>query len=118
MSNIRRYVLVPFDNCETDHEYDTFDEAQTAAVKWSEPVAIIARIYTYDDSELVWTSTGHDQWPPPQTATCKNCRQEIEYDKGNQPPWTHTADGLADCDHAYTGDDDEGSYAEPDDERN
>lgn len=64
MSRIDRYVLVDENDQSEDFEYDTLDEARAAASKRDEPMAVMARIYLYDDSELVWTSTGDTVWPP------------------------------------------------------
>lgn len=62
MSDIRRYVLVDADDTELDYEYDSFNEASAAAS--TQGCAVIARIYEYSDSELVWTPNGEEQWPP------------------------------------------------------
>lgn len=68
MSTISRYVIVNDQDHEEDHEYDSYDEAETDAsarvAKHHERLAIIERQYEYTDSELVWTSTGADHWPP------------------------------------------------------
>lgn len=62
MSEIRKYVLVGRDNAEDDYEYDVYQDAYQAASRRN--MAVIARIYAYDDSELVWTPDGSDTWPP------------------------------------------------------
>lgn len=41
-------------------------------------------------------------------STCRNCGTDIEYDSGNQPPWTHAETGVSDC-----GPDHDGFHAEP-----
>lgn len=41
-------------------------------------------------------------------SSCNNCSEEIEFNSGNEPPWTHTETGFSDC-----GDDHEGFHAEP-----
>lgn len=63
MSEIRRYVIVDAENSEDDYEYNSPNEAIERAAKRG-LTAVIARIYTFDDSELVWTSTGDSVWPP------------------------------------------------------
>jgi hypothetical protein len=67
MARIEKYVLVNGDDESEDFEFDDADEAIAAAFKRDEPVAVVARVYVYDDSELVWTSTGADVWPPQPT---------------------------------------------------
>lgn len=62
MSEIRRYVLVGADNVEDDYEYESYQEAYESARRRN--MAVIARVYVYDDSELVWTPDGSDTWPP------------------------------------------------------
>lgn len=64
MTEICKYVIVDADDMSEGYEYDTLSEAEGAAAKRGEPVAIIERTYTHDDSELVWTSTGDTVWPP------------------------------------------------------
>lgn len=63
MANIERYVIVDENDQEDDYTYNTFAEAHAAAATRGR-CAIIARIYEYTDTELVWTSTGADVWPP------------------------------------------------------
>lgn len=109
MADICKYVIVDAQDVSEDYEYDTLAEAEETAAKRDEPVAIIERTYTFEDSELVWTSTGHDVWPPPKTGTCRHCGGDIEFDIGNQPPWTHTDTGVSDC----PADEAEGFHAEP-----
>jgi hypothetical protein len=65
MSQIDRYVLVDANDVSEDFEYDDAAEAIAAASKRKEPMAVLARVYVYDDSELLWTSTGDSIWPPP-----------------------------------------------------
>ena len=46
---------------------ELFDDQQAAIEKaesMTEPTAVEAIIFTFTDSELVWTSDGGDQWPP------------------------------------------------------
>lgn len=62
MSEIRRYVLVARDNTEEDYEYADYAEAYEAANRRN--MAVIARVYAYEDSELIWTPDGSDVWPP------------------------------------------------------
>jgi hypothetical protein len=47
-------------------------------------------------------------------STCRNCNEDIEYDSGNEPAWTHSSTGVANCDEAEDSEDYEGCYAEPD----
>lgn len=63
MAEIRKYVIVHADNSEGDHEYDDPNEAIEQAARLG-TTAVIARVYAFDDSELVWTSTGDSTWPP------------------------------------------------------
>ena len=64
---IERYVLVDRNDNEADGAYGTMAEAITAA---GDDHAVIARIFTFDDSEvavdarLVWTPDGSHVWPP------------------------------------------------------
>ena len=60
--SIRRYVLVNKDDEEGDYEYTELDEAKRDAARLG--CAVIARVYAYDDSELMWTPTGENVWPP------------------------------------------------------
>lgn len=62
MSEIRKYVLVDKDDHELDDEYDTLDKAQLDAARSG--CAVVARVYEYSDSELVWTPDGSNVWPP------------------------------------------------------
>jgi hypothetical protein len=62
MSEICKYVIVDADDVSEDYVYDTLSEAKEAAAQRNEPVAIIERTYTFEDSELVWTSTGDTVW--------------------------------------------------------
>ena len=62
MSEITRYVLVGRDNTEGSFEYTNFDEAVRAAK--ANGSAVIERVYTYQDSGLVWTPDGSGVWPP------------------------------------------------------
>jgi hypothetical protein len=64
MSTICRYVLVDRNDQEEDHEYDSYPEAENEAKGRGNTHAVIERTYRYDDSELVWTPDGSDQWPP------------------------------------------------------
>jgi hypothetical protein len=70
MPNIERYVLIDSDNNEGDWEYESFKEAVGEAISQGD-TAVVARIYEYDDSELVWTPDGSSVWPP--TPTCPIC---------------------------------------------
>lgn len=68
MAEIRRYVIVNIDGTEDDYEYEDANEAIEKAGKRG-LTAVVARVYTFDDSELVWTSTGDSVWPPANTNT-------------------------------------------------
>jgi phage I-like protein len=62
---IIRYVIVNDDGREHDYEHETLEAAiDVATCKGS---AVVARTYTFDDSELVWTPDGSDTWPPDST---------------------------------------------------
>ncbi len=63
MSEITRYVLVGRDNTEGNFEYSDYDEAVRAA-KANGHTAVIERVYTYEDTHLVWTPDGPAAWPP------------------------------------------------------
>lgn len=64
MSEIRLYTLVNRDDEYVSEEYDTLDEARNAAEQQDEPHAIVAMVYTFEDSELIWTPDGSNTWPP------------------------------------------------------
>jgi hypothetical protein len=72
MSEICKYVIVDADDVSEDYVYDTLSEAKEAAAQRNEPVAIIERTYTFEDSELVWTSTGDTVWPPQPQITIES----------------------------------------------
>lgn len=61
MTDIRKYVLVGRDDVEQDYEYLNYQEAEENARR--QDCAVIARTYTYEDSDLVWTPDGSDTWP-------------------------------------------------------
>jgi hypothetical protein len=61
---IHTYVLVDTDNEDGDIEYDTLEEARNAASQMDEPHAIIEKLYTFSDSNLIETPDGGDVWPP------------------------------------------------------
>ena len=69
MSEIYRYVVVDDRDNADDCEHISFAEAVDAANARNEPAAVVRRVYTFDDSELVWTTTGDTIWPPPPTPT-------------------------------------------------
>lgn len=69
MAEIERYVLVNGDDVSEGFEYGTASEAIAEASKRDEPMAVMARTYVYDDSEVVWTSTGDNTWPPEDDKT-------------------------------------------------
>lgn len=62
MAEVLRWVLVNADDEEGDYEYSAYRFAEQDAARLG--CAVIQRTYTYDDSELVWTPDGSDQWPP------------------------------------------------------
>jgi len=62
MSEIRKYVLVDANDQELAGEFEHFDDAQREAARSG--YAVVAQIYEYSDSELVWTPDGSDIWPP------------------------------------------------------
>jgi hypothetical protein len=62
MSEIQRYVLVGRDGTEEDYEYSEYTEAYESANRRN--MAVVARVYVYEDSELIWTPDGSDAWPP------------------------------------------------------
>lgn len=64
MSEIRTYVLVNDDDEYVSDEFDTLDEAKNEVSFRNEPFAIVALVYTFEDSELVWTPDGGKVWPP------------------------------------------------------
>ncbi len=59
---IRRYVLVDRENNEDDSNYESYPEAESEARKRG--CAVIARVFEYTDSELIWTPNGASVWPP------------------------------------------------------
>lgn len=62
MSEIQKYILVDRNNVEDDYEYDNYLEAYNAAKRRN--MAVVARVYEYSDTELIWTPNGSDVWPP------------------------------------------------------
>ena len=62
MSHISRYVLCDKTGEEGDYEYDSCAEAELDAARWG--CAVVERLYSYTDSELLWTPNGEDTWPP------------------------------------------------------
>lgn len=62
-TQILRYVLVDLDNHELPYEYDSYDEAVTAATIAAGDYAVVERVYEYDDSQLLWTPDGLGVWP-------------------------------------------------------
>lgn len=63
MAEIRRYVLVGRDDVEHDKDYDRADLAIDEAKRLGE-TAVLCRIYSYEDTELVWAPDGGETWPP------------------------------------------------------
>jgi hypothetical protein len=63
MSEIRKYVLVNANDQEENHEYNLLHDAVEDAKRRHVPMAVIARTYVFDDSEMVWNTEGSDVWP-------------------------------------------------------
>jgi hypothetical protein len=65
---IYRYVLVDEDNNEGEYEYATLGEAKDVAIRGERATgvkhAVVERVYTFEESELVWTPDGLISWPP------------------------------------------------------
>lgn len=81
MAEILRYVIVDANDVEDDHEYERLDLAREGVPDEGGPWAIVERVYTYDDSSLVWTSTGADTWPPgprKPDAVCHYCEEPVQ----------------------------------------
>lgn len=102
MSEIRKYVIVDANDNSDDAEYDTLQEAIEACVT-DEPLAVVERVYTYDDSELVWTSTGDNVWPP----SAAGDRMEVHspHDNDSTQHWSVIGDLRAsdgDANYDYT----------------
>jgi hypothetical protein len=74
MSEITRYVLIDDEGRENNggYEWESLDEATDEAVRLGRSpfsgskhgYAVEERVYTFDDSSLVWTPNGADTWPP------------------------------------------------------
>jgi hypothetical protein len=67
MNDIYRYVLVDLDDTENDYEYQDFEIAKrdaTVLFLAGSPMAVVKRTYVYEDTSLVWTPDGTDNWPP------------------------------------------------------
>lgn len=62
---IYRYIVVDADNEQVRSDWEDYDDAETAAGRLEQPTAVVEREYTFSDSQLIWTSTGDDFWPPP-----------------------------------------------------
>lgn len=58
---IEMYVLIDRDGLSLDAVFDDFEEAENAA---GSEYAVVARIFEYSDSELVYTPDGSMTWPP------------------------------------------------------
>lgn len=63
MSEILKFVIVDENDVESDFEYNRVQDAIDEATRRGGRLAVVQRTYTYDDSELVWTSDGSDVWP-------------------------------------------------------
>ena len=66
MSEIRKYVLVSADDSEYSNEYDESEYLDAVREAARLGCAVIARVYEYSDSELIWTPDGGSIWPPKQ----------------------------------------------------
>ena len=62
MATINKYILVDRDGTEGDAYYDGYHEAEAEAARTD--CAVLAHIYEYNDSELVYTPDGSERWPP------------------------------------------------------
>ena len=58
---IEKFAVVNEHNHESDLEFDTFEAARSAAGNNN---AVVRRIYDFQDSVLVWTPDGSNDWPP------------------------------------------------------
>ena len=64
-AGITTYVVVnDRDQYINDVEYPTYRAALEAAQREDRKTAVVELHYAFDDSELVWTSTGDRTWPP------------------------------------------------------
>ncbi|MDH3291534.1 MAG: hypothetical protein OEO20_11385 [Gemmatimonadota bacterium] len=59
---IIRYHLVDSDDRVDDYPYDSYQEAYETARRRN--MAVLAYVYEFADSELIWTPNGADTWPP------------------------------------------------------
>jgi hypothetical protein len=63
--DIRRYIILAVDGKQlTECEYETLNEAIDVASNVPGPPAVEERTYAFEDSDLAWTSTGDNTWPP------------------------------------------------------
>jgi hypothetical protein len=88
MSEIRRYVVVDANDTEADVEHETLEGAQIAGLfALGGTYAVIERTYEYADSELVWTSTDDDTWPPEEEPVIeceiKHCSKQAYWNVDN-----------------------------------
>lgn len=73
MSEIRKYILVDSHGNEDDCYRDDYRDAYEQARKRN--CAVVAHVFTFDDSELIWTPNGDTTWPP-------NVNERLEYLRG------------------------------------
>jgi len=72
---IERFIVVDSNGETIAEDFDTYDEARSFTHKFygsDQRVAIVARIFEYSDSELVWTSDGSNSWPPKDSPVWTN----------------------------------------------
>lgn len=75
MSEIRQYILVDESDNEGTAIYSDYDEALEDARRYGH--AVVAQVYEYTDSELVWTPDGGDTWPPEASGTADPLKHEF-----------------------------------------
>ena len=63
MADIQKYLLVGRDGCEIGTYFDSYREAETEAKR--SDCAVVEHTYTYEDTDLVFTPDGSDEWPMP-----------------------------------------------------
>ena len=65
---IDKYAILDEDNVPTPDSFNTYQEAEDVAKGMSKPCAVVEQHYEFTDSDLCWTSTGADTWPPKYTS--------------------------------------------------
>jgi len=61
-AEIRQYHLVDAEDSVEEWPYDSYQEAYEQARKRN--MAVVAYVYEWSDSELIWTPNGENTWPP------------------------------------------------------